>query len=106
MTLGTLNCQDSAGRRPVKIRKSASNYVFNTLVENNLAYGNGGKGIHIFLSDNVTVRNNAAHWNNRDELNPATWRGELSNCPWEQQHLGEQYWYSQSSYKWLKHCNR
>ena len=58
---------------------SASNYVFNTLVENNLAYGNGGKGIHIFLSDNVTIRNNAAYWNNCDELNPATWRGELSN---------------------------
>jgi serralysin len=63
----------------LKSRKSASNYVFNTLVENNLAYGNGGKGIHIFLSDNVTVRNNAAHWNNHDELNPGTWRGELSN---------------------------
>ena len=63
----------------LKSRKSATNYVFNTLVENNLSYGNGGKGIHIFLSDNVTVRNNAAHWNNRDELNPGTWRGELSN---------------------------
>ena len=48
---------------------AAGNYPFTTLVENNLVYGNGGKGIQVFLSDNVTIRNNTAYFNNRDKLN-------------------------------------
>ena len=58
---------------------AAGNYPFTTLVENNLVYGNGGKGIQVFLSDNVTIRNNTAYFNNRDKLNNAIWRGELNN---------------------------
>jgi parallel beta-helix repeat protein len=54
-------------------------YPYKTLVENNVCYFNGGKGIHVFFSDNVTVRNNTCYFNNRDSKNPATWRGELSN---------------------------
>ena len=54
-------------------------YPYKTLVENNVCYFNGGKGVHIFFSDNVTVRNNTCYFNNRDLKNPATWRGELSN---------------------------
>lgn len=54
-------------------------YGFRSLVENNVCYLNGGKGVHIFISDNVTVRNNTCYFNNRDLKNPATWRGELSN---------------------------
>ena len=54
-------------------------YPYKTLVENNVCYFNGGKGIHVFFSDNVTVRNNTCYFNNRDPKNPATWRGELSN---------------------------
>ncbi|MCU0791042.1 MAG: right-handed parallel beta-helix repeat-containing protein, partial [Nitratireductor sp.] len=57
----------------------AGTYRFYTLVENNLAYRNGGKGVHVFLSENVAVRNNTCCYNNRDPKNPATWRGELSN---------------------------
>lgn len=57
----------------------AGSYRFRTLVENNLCYFNGGKGIHVFFSDNVTVRNNTCCYNSRDPKNPATWRGELSN---------------------------
>ena len=57
----------------------AGNYAFGTLVENNLVYANGGKGIQIFLSDNVMIRNNTSFLNNRDLLNPSTWRGDLSN---------------------------
>lgn len=55
-------------------------YRHRTLVENNLVFGNGGKGIQVTWSDNVTVRNNTAAFNNQDSQNPATWRGELSNA--------------------------
>ena len=41
-------------------------YTPATLVENNLAVNNGGNGIHIFLSQNVTVRNNTAWGNVQD----------------------------------------
>jgi parallel beta-helix repeat protein len=57
----------------------AGAYRFKTLVENNVCYFNGGKGIHVFFSDNVTVRNNTCCYNGHDPRNPATWRGELSN---------------------------
>ena len=57
----------------------AGSYKYQSLVENNVCYSNGGKGIHVFISDNVTVRNNTCCYNNRDPKNPATWRGELSN---------------------------
>jgi parallel beta-helix repeat protein len=55
------------------------NYTFPTLVENNLAYGNGSKGIQVTWSDFVTVRGNTVAFNNVDDLNLGTWRGELSN---------------------------
>jgi Ca2+-binding RTX toxin-like protein len=55
------------------------NYTYPTLVENNLVYENGGKGIQVTWSDYVTVRNNTAWHNNQDPLNTGTWRGELSN---------------------------
>ena len=60
-------------------RHPAGNYPFKTLVENNLVYRNGGRGVHVYLSDHVTVLNNTSYHNNRDQLNPGTWRGELSN---------------------------
>ncbi|PDT07501.1 MULTISPECIES: right-handed parallel beta-helix repeat-containing protein [unclassified Rhizobium] len=56
------------------------NYTFKTLVENNLVYENGGKGIQVAWSDSVTVQNNTAYHNNQDPLNDGTWRGELSNA--------------------------
>jgi parallel beta-helix repeat protein len=64
-----------------------TNYTYPTLVENNLCYGNGSKGIQVTWSDNVTVRNNTAYHNNVDLLNTGTWRGELnqqqsSGCTW------------------------
>lgn len=57
-----------------------TNYTHGTLVEGNLSYGNGGKGIQVFLSDYVTVRNNTVWHNNRDNANRGSWRGELSNA--------------------------
>lgn len=55
------------------------NYTYPTLVENNIVYQNGGKGIQVVWSDHVTVRNNTAWHNNQDPLNTGTWRGEVSN---------------------------
>ena len=49
-----------------------------TLVENNVAYHNGARGIHVFLTDHVVLRNNTAYHNNWGNTNDATWRGELS----------------------------
>ncbi len=57
-----------------------ANYTYPTLVENNLTYNNGGKGIQVFLSDYVTVKDNTAYHNNLDDQNTGTWRGELSNA--------------------------
>ncbi|CAN7341298.1 RTX toxin [Rhizobium leguminosarum] len=56
------------------------NYTFKTLVDNNLVYENGSKGIQVTWSDSVTVKNNTAYHNNQDLLNDGTWRGELSNA--------------------------
>jgi Protein of unknown function (DUF1565) len=62
-----------------QLRHPAGVYAFKTLVENNLLHCNGGKGIQIFLSDNVLIRNNTSYHNNRDSLISGSWRGELSN---------------------------
>jgi parallel beta-helix repeat protein len=56
------------------------NYTYPTLVENNLVYDNGGKGIQVTWSDYVTVTGNTAYHNNRDLQNTGTWRGEISNA--------------------------
>lgn len=57
---------------------AGQNYPYATLVENNVCYHNGGKGIQVFISDHVTVRNNTVYWNNWDTLNTGTWRGEIN----------------------------
>lgn len=68
-------------------RHPAGAYRYRTLIENNLCYRNGGRGVHVFLSDHAIIRNNTCCYNNRDPKNPASWRGELSNvdssdCKW------------------------
>jgi parallel beta-helix repeat protein len=51
-----------------------------TLVENNLLVDNGGRGIAVFLSDNVVVRNNTAYMNVKDKnlMGGIAGNGELS----------------------------
>ncbi len=49
-----------------------------TLVENNLVFDNGGRGIHVFQSDNVIVRNNTAFKNLKSRNLDGTLNGELS----------------------------
>ena len=53
-------------------------YPHRTLVENNLSYNNGGKGLHLFKADHVDLFNNTVYHNNTDTQNTGTWRGELS----------------------------
>jgi parallel beta-helix repeat protein len=47
-----------------------------TLVEGNLCFNNGGRGIQIFLSINVIVRNNTL-FHNSTRQDESTWRGEI-----------------------------
>ncbi|MFI7210918.1 choice-of-anchor Q domain-containing protein [Micromonospora maritima] len=51
---------DSFDNRDAKIRTP---YRGRTLVENNIAYGNGARGINVFRSDHVDVVNNTVHRN-------------------------------------------
>ena len=55
-------------------------YPFQTLVMTNVSYYNGGRGIHVFRSSNVTVANNTVFNNNTDTcLSAATYvLGDLS----------------------------
>ncbi len=61
-------------------RKGGVPYTGKILVANNLVYGNGGAGIHLYLSQHVTVANNTVYNNHLDTQNTGTWRGELSNA--------------------------
>lgn len=50
-----------------------------TLIENNIVVDNGGRGIHVFESDNVIVRNNTSYHNLRDRnLQARSSQGEFS----------------------------
>jgi len=53
-------------------------YTSQTLIENNVVFDNGGRGIHIFLSDNVVVRNNTIFQNLKDTNLIGSYNGELS----------------------------
>ncbi len=46
---------------------SAPAYTGTTLVENNVVYNNGGRGIHVYFTNNVIVRNNTTY---HDEMTP------------------------------------
>ncbi len=56
-------------------------YAPRALVMGNVAWGNGGFGIHIGpTSSNADVFNNTAYDNGLDTLNDGTWRGEFSSA--------------------------
>lgn len=55
-------------------------FAYRTLVENNLCYNNGGKGLHTFFSNHVDFFNNTSYHNNYDVLNVGTFRAELSTA--------------------------
>jgi parallel beta-helix repeat protein len=54
-------------------------YPGNILVLGNVCYNNGGSGVEVFLSQNVTIANNTVYNNFTDPYNPGTARGELLN---------------------------
>jgi parallel beta-helix repeat protein len=51
------------------------NYTNPTLIAFNVAYNNGGGGIHIFGSGNITIANNSCFNSYIDPHNHAAWRG-------------------------------
>jgi parallel beta-helix repeat protein len=59
-------------------QKKLPKYTAATLVENNIVFDNGGRGIHIFQSDNVVVRNNTTFKNLKSSNLHGTTNGELS----------------------------
>ena len=67
-TLGSNNCP-TCGKA----------YGGNILVVGNVAYNNGGRGVQVFLSKNVTVASNTVYNNMLDIYNTSMLRGELSN---------------------------
>ncbi|MDX2141103.1 MAG: carbohydrate-binding protein [Chloroflexota bacterium] len=67
---------------------AGSGYQYESLIENNLVYNNGGQGIHLYQTDNVTIRNNTLYWNHTDPLFGG-WRGEMSNS-----HSANNKWYN------------
>jgi parallel beta-helix repeat protein len=57
-------------RKGVKIadgKEILSSYVGRTLIENNVIYSNGGRGIHIYKSDHIDVINNTIYRNSQTE---------------------------------------
>jgi hypothetical protein len=56
------------------------NYPHQTLIAFNITYNNGGAGIHVFYSVNVTVANNSCFNNYIDPADKASWRGCIDSA--------------------------
>jgi parallel beta-helix repeat protein len=54
-------------------------YLSSTLVENNIVFDNGGRGINIFQSERVTVRNNTSFKNSKSKTLYEGADGEISS---------------------------
>ncbi len=65
--------------KPEKYEPGTKPYRYPGLIENNLVYGNGGPGIIVFVTDNITVRNNTSFNNVTDPLSVAKQRYEMVN---------------------------
>ena len=52
-------------------------YPYQTLVAFNISYNNGGGGVHVFRSSNITVANNTAFNNQIDPFNNACCRPQI-----------------------------
>lgn len=61
-------------------RQGGVPYRGRSLILGNVAYGNGGGGIQIYLSEHVVAASNTAYDNHLDTDNSGTWRGELSSA--------------------------
>jgi parallel beta-helix repeat protein len=59
-------------------QRKLAKYNAATLVENNIVFDNGGRGIHVFQSDNVVVRNNTTFKNMKSVNLEGTSNGEIT----------------------------
>jgi parallel beta-helix repeat protein len=59
-------------------QRKLAKYTAATLVENNIVFDNGGRGIHVFQSDNVVVRNNTTFHNMKSPNLEGTSNGEIT----------------------------
>jgi parallel beta-helix repeat protein len=57
----------------------SDNAVYNgkTLIENNLIFNNGGRGIYVYISDHAIITNNTVYFNNRDPYEGSYNPGEI-----------------------------
>ena len=55
-------------------------YPYQTLVSSNISFSNGGRGIHVFRTSNVTVANNTAFSNGTDNCINAYFLADLSQA--------------------------
>ncbi len=53
-------------------------YLAKTVVQNNVVYNNGGRGIHVYFTRNADVIGNTVAWNLRDENGPGYNLGEIN----------------------------
>lgn len=67
--------QETNGRVP----SGEPSYAFRTLVQGNVCAFNGGKGVQILWSDNVTVALNVSYRDGQDRKYLDQWRGGISN---------------------------
>lgn len=59
-------------------KQNPPNYQFGAIIEDNVCFRNGAKGIQIAWAENCIVRNNTTYGNNLDLANTGTWRGDTS----------------------------
>jgi parallel beta-helix repeat protein len=59
-------------------QKKLPKYNAATLIENNIVFDNGGRGIHVFQSNNVTIRNNTTFKNMKSVNLEGTSNGEIT----------------------------
>lgn len=55
-------------------KSTLGSYMGKTYIANNLVYGNGGAGIHVYLSEHVRIINNTAYFN---QQTPFIFNGEI-----------------------------
>ena len=76
----TSNPYDTDGNGIIMDSFLNNNYPNPTLVAFNVTYDNGGGGVHIFCSGNVTVANNSCFNNWLDPSDQGTWRGCIDDA--------------------------
>lgn len=74
-------------------------FPFQSLVWGNLTWANGGRGIHVFASSNVTIANNTAFGNGTDTCLASFRLGDLSQAGG-----ANNVWYNNVTYSVLTPC--